>query len=64
MDVRKYVLDGGHRVVVSPRATLKGASLLDDGFDLNEVIQMVLLPTAGEQQQPIKELAIRSWGGM
>lgn len=63
-DVRKYVTDGGHRVVVSPRATLKGATLLDDGFDLREVIDMVLLPTAPtDQQKAIRDLAIASWGG-
>jgi hypothetical protein len=57
-------MDGGHRVVVSPRATLKGATLLDDGFELREVIDMVLLPTAPEgQQKPIRDLAIASWGG-
>lgn len=63
-DVRKYVINGGHRVVVSPRATQKGATLLDDGFELQDVIEMVLLPTAPEgQQTPIRELAIRAWSG-
>ncbi len=60
--LRKFVEDRSYRVIVSPRATIKGAELLDDGFTIDEVIEMVILPTANSEQRPtILSEALRLW---
>jgi MoxR-like ATPase len=52
-----------YRVVVSPRATMKGAHLFDQGFNVEEVIDMTILATASVDQAPIlKSAAMTAWG--
>ncbi len=60
--VRKYCHDHSYRLIVSPRATLKGTLLLDQGFDPIEVIEMSLLATATtDQASHIRDLAYKTW---
>lgn len=61
--VRKLADNRGMRVVVSPRATIKGANLLENGFTFEEVAQMVLISTATEdQKREILSVANATWG--
>ena len=61
--VRTFADNRGMRVVVSPRATIKGANLLENGFTFEEVAQMVLISTATEdQKREILNVARSSWG--
>ena len=41
--IRKNVQEQGLKVVVSPRASMQGADLLDAGFEVEEVLNMVIL---------------------
>lgn len=59
---RALVESRGYRVVVSPRATMKGAVLLEQGFSVGEVINMTLLPTAAaDQKEAIRLEATAAW---
>lgn len=60
--IRAEVTNRDFRVIISPRATLKGAQLLELGFDFEEVIKMVILPTASaEQKELLTEIAEQNW---
>ena len=62
MAVRDVVTNAKMRVVVSPRATIKGAILLEAGISLENVIDMTLLATATEDQRPqIERAAKGAW---
>lgn len=50
--VRRQVDSNQWRVVVSPRATMKGALLLDAGLNFDQVVEMVLLGSAAADQRP------------
>lgn len=51
-------------VVISPRATIKGARLLDVGLSLNEVIEMTLFNGATtDQRNTIVDLATKGYNG-
>lgn len=62
--VRKRVVDELElRVVVSPRATLRGATLLDAGMEFEDVLQVALVGNmpAGEKKG-LENLARAAWG--
>ena len=60
--VRQLVDSNKWRVVVSPRATMKGAMLLESGLDFAQVLEMTLLSTATEDQRPqITNAAKGAW---
>lgn len=60
--IRKEVTKRDFRVIISPRASLKGAQLLELGFTFDEVVQMVILPTASaEQKELLTEIAYDNW---
>lgn len=52
-EVRKVVNQNQYRVVVSPRATIKGAMLLDIGHSFEEVVDSVLTAHAGPDPKKI-----------
>lgn len=59
--VRQHVAKEGYRVIVSPRATLKGAHLLNM-LDLGTVIESVLLIGASDdQRKTLKQVAMNAW---
>lgn len=61
--VRDLVESNAWRIVVSPRATIKGSHLLEAGLTIDEVIEMTLLGQADQSQQSlIRESAKRVWG--
>lgn len=60
--VRRKVAEAEMRVIVSPRATVKGARLLETGLAFEDVVRAVLLPTAtSEQRSTLLESAKRAW---
>ena len=60
--VRKMVEEAGYRVVVSPRATQRGATLLEIGIDFDEVVQMELCSKVGaDQKERIAKTAKDAW---
>jgi MoxR-like ATPase len=60
--VRKVVNDRSYRVIVSPRATMKGASLLHQGLHVPQVIDATILAgVADEQRKHLKEVAVNAW---
>lgn len=60
--LREFVNEQGMRVVVSPRATLKGSAMLDDGFSFDDVVEMTIIPTAGKTDQDrLKAKAKELW---
>lgn len=61
--VRKHIDAQAWRVLASPRATIKGAALLEQKFTVNEVIEMTLYNGAdAAQKQQINQIALREWG--
>lgn len=61
--VRELVEDHSYRVIVSPRATLKGVKMLSFGFGIDEVIEMCLVATAGQTERDvITNRAKELWG--
>lgn len=61
-EVREMVESNSWRLVISPRATIKGSALLDAGIDVKEVINMVLLGQADASQQTlIRDKAEKAW---
>jgi cobaltochelatase CobS len=62
IEVRAQVDNNSWRLVVSPRATIKGAALLDAGVEFDEVVNMVLLGQADASQQGIiRQTAKSNW---
>lgn len=60
--IRQEAVDRDYRVVISPRATLKGAQLLELGFEFDEVVEMTILATASsEQKVRFVDIAKSSW---
>lgn len=60
--IRAEVVNRDFRVIISPRATLKGVQLLELGFEFEEVLQMVILPTASsEQKELLVQTAEKHW---
>lgn len=60
--VRALVDSNAWRVVVSPRATAKGAMLLEAGMEFKQVVEMTLLGTATEDQRSqIEKAAKGAW---
>lgn len=61
-EVRAYVTAQNYRVIVSPRATIKGAKLLEQGFPFNRVLEMTILPTADKDSRTnIIDKATAAW---
>ncbi len=61
--VRKHADSQAWHVICSPRATIKGAALLDAGFGVEEVVEMTLTNGAdASQKQQIKSMALVAWG--
>lgn len=61
--VRKVVNESQYRVVVSPRATIKGAMLLDIGHTFEEVVDSVLTAHAGpDPKSRMYSRAKEVWG--
>lgn len=59
---RKMVNDGGYRIVVSPRATIKGAMMLSLGKSFEDVVDSVLCAHAGpDQKVMLKNIAKEHW---
>ncbi len=52
--MRANVQKHGLKVIISPRASMQGADLLEAGFDLNDVLEMVIYK--GASQDVIKKL--------
>lgn len=46
--IRKNIKESGVKVIVSPRASMQGADLLEAGFDVNDVLEMCILKGASE----------------
>lgn len=46
--MRKNIEKFGLKVIVSPRASMQGADLLESGFDIEEVLEMVIYKGIGE----------------
>lgn len=64
-EVRKIVNQNQYRVVVSPRATIKGAMLLDIGHTFDEVVESVLTAHAGPDPKKIMvNRAKEVWGNL
>lgn len=60
--VRKYIESEGIRALVTPRATIKGATLLEAGLKFENVLENVILPgIAVDKQRYIKDIAIQAW---
>ena len=60
--VRKYVTEQDFRVLITPRATLRGAQLLNIGFELDYVIQASVLNSVGvDKQDVVKEKIMTGW---
>lgn len=60
--VRVYLEKHNIRALVTPRATQKGSALLSNGFNIKDVIPMVLLGSVPDDKKPdIIKLAIAAW---
>ena len=60
--IRAEAITKDYRVVISPRATMKGAQLLELGFEFQEVIEMTVLATASAEQRVLfREVAHKHW---
>lgn len=46
--MRKNITKQGLKVIVSPRASMQGADLLDAGFDVNKVLEMCIFKGVGK----------------
>ena len=61
--VRDHVAKHNIRALVTPRATLKGSSLLQNGFHVRDVIPMVLLSSVpDDKKEEITKLALQTFG--
>lgn len=60
--VRTYIEKHNIRALVTPRATQKGSALLSNGFDVKDVIPMVLLGSVPDDKKPdVIKLALAAW---
>jgi hypothetical protein len=60
--VRKHVDSNAWRVIVSPRATIKGSALLQTSIGFEKVIDLTLMNGAdASQKEQIRALALREW---
>lgn len=60
--MRQFCENRSYRVIISPRATLKGTLLLDRDLPVENVIDMVLISTASqEQREPMRKEALLVW---
>lgn len=60
--VRAAVRDKAYRIVVSPRATLRGMALLESGMKYEEVLEMTLLMhCSASERQVLKPIADSMW---
>lgn len=60
--VRKYIESNGLRALVTPRATLRGATLLASGVDFDEVLEVALLaPLPSDKKSVFKDVAVRAY---
>lgn len=61
---RKYVTEQDYRVLITPRATLRGAQLLAAGFSLDDAIDGAILNSMpSDKQVVIKEQLMSAWNG-
>ena len=61
-DMRERVERDGLRILITPRATLKGASLLEIGLDFDSVLNMTVLEQVPKDKQAmLRDLAKKSW---
>ena len=49
--MRENIAKQGLKVIVSPRASMQGADLLDAGFDINKVLEMCIFKGVGKDVQ-------------
>ena len=49
--MRENIINQGLKVIVSPRASMQGADLLDAGFDINKVLEMCVFKGVGKDVQ-------------
>ena len=60
--IRKYVKDNGLRMLVTPRASIHGARLLDEDMDIDSVIEATLLGSAPEKAfADVRRIATLKW---
>jgi hypothetical protein len=60
--LREKVSDAQYKIVVSPRATLKGSLLFEAGFKFDEVLSSVVLSsTSKDQATALREVANMAW---
>lgn len=65
MSLRELTEKSNMRVIISPRATQKGAALLEQGFAFKDVLEMTIFPTATvDQRGPLMAEATRVWGSL
>lgn len=59
---RRAAEENDYRIVISPRATIKGVELLERGLDFERILNMVLVPTAGaDQREVLIDVARKAW---
>lgn len=60
--MRERVERDGLRILITPRATLKGASLLEVGLDFDTVLNMTVLEQVPKDKQAVlRKLALQTW---
>lgn len=60
--VRTYIEKHNIRALVTPRATQNGSALISNGFDVKDVIPMVLLGSVPDDKKPdMIKLALAAW---
>ena len=65
MGLREMVNSRNYRLIISPRATQKGAALLEKGFSIKDVVEMSILGSATDDQRgPLMSEAMRLWSSV
>lgn len=60
--IRDYVDSKSLRVLITPRATIKGAQLFELGYDMKDVLKMVILENVqSDKQSDILDIANNTW---
>lgn len=63
LELRKYVDKQTMRVLVTPRATLRGTLLLESGFPFEQVVDMAVLHAfPSDKQKNAMEMMQKAWG--
>jgi hypothetical protein len=61
-NARQYVHDQQLRVLITPRATLRGVQLLETGFELEQVMEAAILTSVpSDKQSVLKDRMLHEW---